>query len=178
MPTPSQKPTLLIITSETSEAERLMAVLREARLAERSLSIPSAEHLDKVITERGCDLILCCGYDRDLEVDTILAAYKRLKTDVPLILLSDPEHWETDAGKARRAGARDIVRRADPEHLRLSVTRELADLNARRSAAALNTRLRQCEQSTLQLTEVTRAGVAFVQDGLHIEVNAAYASLF
>lgn len=178
MPTPSQKPTLLIITSETSEAERLMAVLREARLAERSLSIPSAEHLDKVITERGCDLILCCGYDRDLEVDTILAAYKRLKTDVPLILLSDPEHWETDAGKARRAGARDIVRRADPEHLRLSVTRELADLNARRSAAALNTRLRQCEQSTLQLTEVTHAGVAFVQDGLHIEVNAAYASLF
>jgi multidomain signaling protein FimX len=178
MPTPSQKPTLLIITSETSEAERLMAGLREARLAERSLSIPSAEHLDKVIAERGCDLILCCGYDRDLEVDTILSAYKRLKTDVPLILLADPEHWEAEAGKARRAGARDIVRRADPEHLRLSVTRELADLNARRAAEALNTRLRQCEQSTLQLTEVTRAGVAFVQDGLHIEVNPAYARLF
>jgi multidomain signaling protein FimX len=178
MPTPSQKPTLLIITSETSEAERLMAVLREARLAERSLSIPSAEHLDKVITERGCDLILCCGYDRDLEVDTILAAYKRLKTDIPLILLADPDQWETEAGKARRAGARDIVRRADPEHLRLSVARELTDLNARHVAETLNDRLRQCEQSTLQLTEVTHAGVAFVQDGLHIEVNAAYASLF
>lgn len=178
MPTPSQTPTLLIITSATSEAERLMAVLREARLAERSLSIPNAEHLDKVIAERGCDLILCCGYDRDVEVEAILAAYQRLKTEVPLILLADPDHWETEAGRARRAGARDIVRRADPEHLRLSVARELADLNARRTAETLNARLRQCQQSTLQITEVTGAGVAFVQDGLHIEVNAAYASLF
>lgn len=178
MPTPSQKPTLLIITSETSEAERLMAVLRESHLAERSLSIPSAEHFDKVIAERGCDLILCCGYDRDVEVDKILAAYRRLKTDIPLILLADPEQWETEAGKARRAGARDIVRRADPEHLRLSVARELADLNARRTAGALNDRLRQCEQNTLHLTEVTHAGVAFVQDGLHIEVNSAYTGLF
>ncbi|MTW21237.1 EAL domain-containing protein [Allochromatium palmeri] len=178
MPTPSQKPTLLIITSETSEAERLMAVLREARLAERSLSIPSADHLDKVIAERSCDLILCCGYDRDVEVDKVLSAYKRLKTDVPLILLAEPEHWEADAGKARRAGARDIVRRADPEHLRLSVTREIADWNARRAAEALNGRLAQCEQSTLRLTEITGAGVAFVQDGLHIDVSATYARLF
>ena len=178
MPTPSQQPTLLIITSETSEAERLMAVLREARLAERSLSIPSAEHLDRVIAERGCDLILCCGYDRDVEVDTILTTYKRLKTDVPLILLADPEQWETLAGKARRAGARDIVRRADPEHLRLSLGRELADWKARRTAGALDTRLRQCEQNTLRLTEITGAGVAFVQDGLHIEVDDTYARLF
>lgn len=155
-----------------------MAVLREARLAERSLSIPGAEHLDKVIAERGCDLVLCCGYDRDVELDKVLTAYKGAKTDVPLILLADPEHWEASAGKARRAGARDIVRRADPEHLRLSVGRELADLQARRAAAALNARLRQCEQSALRLTEVTRAGVAFVQDGLHIEVNQAYARLF
>jgi len=178
MPTPSQQPTLLIITSETSEAERLMAVLREARLAERSLSIPSAEHLDKVIAERGCDLILCCGYDRDVEVDTILTAYKRLKTDIPLILLAEPEQWETLAGKARRAGARDLVRRADPEHLRLSLGRELADWKARRTAGALDTRLRQCEQNTLRLTEITGAGVAFVQDGLHIEVDDTYARLF
>ncbi|MCK7582951.1 MAG: hypothetical protein MZV65_50250 [Chromatiales bacterium] len=178
MPTPSQQPTLLIITSETSEAERLMAVLREARLAERSLSIPNAEHLDRVIAERSCDLILCCGYDRDVEVDTILTTYKRLKTDIPLILLADPEQWETLAGKARRAGARDIVRRADPEHLRLSLGRELADWKARRTAGALDTRLRQCEQNTLRLTEITGAGVAFVQDGLHIEVDDTYARLF
>jgi len=178
MPTHSQQPTLLIVTSETSEAERLMATLREARLAELSLSIPGAEHLDKVITARGCDLILCCGYDRDVEVDKVLSAYKRLKTTIPLILLADPEQWETEAARARRFGVRDIVRRADPEHLRLSVARELADLKARQAAEALNGRLRQCEQGILQLAEVTRAGVAFVQDGLHLEVNQSYARLF
>ncbi|MGQ9830064.1 MAG: EAL domain-containing protein [Thermochromatium sp.] len=178
MPTPSQPPTLLIIASETSEAERLMAILRESRLAERSLSIPGAEHLAKMLAEHSCDLILCCGYDQDVALDQVLTVYQDAKTEIPLILLADPEQWEEVAGKARRAGARDIVRRADPEHLRLSVGRELADLQARRATGALNARLRQCEQNTLRLTEVTGAGVAFVQDGLHLEVNPAYAQLF
>lgn len=178
MPTPSQHPTLLIITSETSEAERLMATLREARLAEHNRVIPTAEHLDKVIAEREFALILCCGYDPDIEADKVLATYKRLKSDVPLILLADPEQWDAQAAKARRAGARDIVRRADPEHLRLSVARELADWRARQASAALSERLRQCEHNTLRVTELSGAGVAFVQDGLHIDVSPLYAQLF
>ena len=178
MPTPSQHPTLLIITSETSEAERLMTTLREARLAEHSRAIPKAEYLDKVISEREFALILCCGYDPDIEADKVLATYKRLKSDVPFILLADPEQWDTQAAKARRAGARDIVRRADPEHLRLSVARELADARARQATTALSERLRQCEHNTVRVTELSGAGVAFVQDGLHIDVSPLYARLF
>lgn len=155
-----------------------MGVLREEGLADKSVSIPTADRLDKVIAERGCDMVLCCGYDRNVDLDSVLVAYKRLKTDVPLIVIADPEHWATDAAKVRRAGARDLTKRNEHEHLKLIVARESADLARRREAAGMMARLQNCEKSTLKLMEVTSAGVAFVQDGLHIEVNPSYVRLF
>ncbi|MBK1721991.1 EAL domain-containing protein [Thiocystis violacea] len=178
MPTPSRKPTLLIINSETSEAERIVSTLRDDGLAERSVSIPNGERLETVFTDRGCDLVICCGYDKDVDLDEVLAAYRRVTLDMPLILISDPEHWASDTQKARHAGIRGLTRRNDSEHLKMLVAREFADLLKRREASGLISRLQNCEQSTLSLIEVTRAGVAFVQDGLHIEANAAYVDLF
>ncbi len=174
----SRKATLLIITSETSEAERLMSVLREEGLAGQSVSIPNGERLANAITERGCDLILCCSYDRDVDLDGVLSAYRKAATDVPLIVITDAEHWASDADKARRGGARALTRRNDNAHLGIIVTREFVDLLGRREASALHARLESCEQNTLSLIEVTSAGVGFVQDGLHIDVNPAYVRLF
>ncbi len=177
MPVPSQKPTLLIITSETSEAERLMAVLREAQLAGQALTVPNAEHLERLLGERECDLILCCAYDRDIDVDAVLASYQRLGRLIPVILISDPDNWETNVRRAQRAGVRDLVRRGDTEYLRLIAARELADLRMHRLAQGLNERLDLCDEATLRLADACGAGIALIQDGLHIEVNTAYAEL-
>lgn len=178
MPTQSRKPTLLIVTSETSEAERLVGTLREEGLVGQSVSIPNAERLQGVIKDRGCDLILCCGYDRDVDLDAFLSGYKQTSTDTPLVLILDPDSWSAVADKAGRFGVRDLVRRYDNEHLRMVVNREIADLSKRREANGLSARLQNCEASTLSLLEVTSAGVAFVQDGLHVDANPAYVSLF
>lgn len=178
MPTPSRRPTIIVITSVTSEAERLVGALREEGLAGQSVSIPNADRLASVIKERGCDLILCCSYDRDVDLDGVLATYKQIAVDVPLILIVDPDDWSAVADKGRRAGARDLTRQHDSEHLKMVVSREYTDLLQRREAGGLLARLQSCEESTLSLLEVTSAGVAFVQDGLHIDANPAYVRLF
>ncbi|NEV60739.1 EAL domain-containing protein [Thiorhodococcus minor] len=178
MPTQSRKPTLLIVTSETSEAERLVGTLREEGLVGQSVSIPNAERLQSAIKERSCDLILCCGYDRDVDLDEFLDGYKQITTDTPLVLIVEPESWSAVADKAGHFGVRDLVRRYDNEHLRIVVKRESADLWKRREANGLSARLQNCEASTLSLLEVTSAGVAFVQDGMHVDANPAYVSLF
>lgn len=177
MPTPSHQPTLLIVTSETSEAERLVSVLRNEGLAGKSVSIPNAERLEAVITERGCDIILCCAYDKDIDLDEVLGAYRAIALDVPMILVTEAERWRDDTHRVRGSGVRDLVQRSDAQHLKIAVAREIADLLRRREASNVLSRLENCEQSTLSLIEVTNAGVGFVQDGLHIEANPAYASL-
>ncbi len=173
-----QTATLLIITSETSEAERLITVLREDGLAVQSVTLPHVEHLDTVIVQRACDLILCCGHDRSIDLDSVLAAYRRLEADLPLIVIEDEENHVGNLIKARRGGARDVIRRHENEHLKLAVSRELTDLHRRREASGLSQRLRLCEQRDRELIHVTSAGVSFVQDGLHLDANPAYLKLF
>ncbi|AFL72290.1 EAL domain-containing protein [Thiocystis violascens] len=174
----NQTLTLLIVTSETSEAERLIGTLREDGLAATSVTIPQADRLQDVITQRSCDMILCCGYDRDVDLDHVFAAYRKLDADVPFIVIGEADRHAGDLIKARRGGARDLIGRNDNEHLKLAVSREFTDLLKRREARALNERLRLCEQRDRELIDVTSAGVAFVQDGLHIDANQAYLDLF
>ena len=174
----NQTITVLIVTSETSEAERLLGTLREDGLAAKSVTIPHAERLGEVISQRACDMLLCCGYDRDVDMDSVFAAYRKLDADIPLIVIGDEESHAGDLVKARRGGARDLIRRNDQEHLKLAVAREFTDLLRRRQANGLSERLRLCEQRDRELIDVTSAGVSFVQDGLHIDANPAYLNLF
>lgn len=178
MPAPSQTATVLIVTSETSEAERLTGTLREDGLAIKTVTIPTADRLDEVVAQRACDIILCCSYDRDVNLDALLAAYRKLEGDVPLIVIADPDSSAVDLVKARRGGARDLIVRNDQEHFKLACGRELADLRRRRDAQALTQRLELSERRSRELLEVTSAGVAFIQDGLHIGANPAYLDLF
>lgn len=178
MPAPSQTATALIITAETSEAERLTGTLREDGLAVRTVTVPTVDRLDEIVTQRGCDIILCCSYDRNVSLDTVLAAYRKFKGDVPLIVIADPDDSAVALAKARRGGARDLVVRNDQEHFKLAFGRELADLRRRRAAQALTHRLELSEKRSQELLEVTSAGVAFIQDGLHIGANPAYLRLF
>jgi len=174
----TQTANLLLITTETSESERLLGGLREEGLASKSVSVPNADRLAETLTQRGCDIIICFASDRDLDLDAVLTAYRKLSADVPLILVTD---GDTDAGltiKARRAGVRDLVESGDSERLKLAVARERSDLFRRREADTLSGRLKDCEQRSLEIIEVTSAGVAFIQDGLHVETNPAYLGLF
>lgn len=174
----NQTATLLVITSETSEAERLLGILREDRFAAKSVTSPHAERLDALIIQRGCDMILCCSYDRDIDLDAVLAAYRTLAGDVPLILIADPDRAASDLIKARRNGVRDLLHNNDNEQLKLVVAREFADLLQRRDARGLIERHQLCEQRSRELINVTSAGVAFIQDGLHLAANPAYLALF
>ena len=101
----NQTVTVLIVTSETSEAERLLSTLREDGLAAKSVTIPHAERLGEVISQRACDMLLCCGYDRDVDMDSVFAAYRKLDADIPLIVIGDEESHAGDLVKARRGGA-------------------------------------------------------------------------
>ncbi len=173
-----QTATLLIITSDASDAERLIGALREDGIATNSVTVPHAERLAEVIAQRDCDLILCCSYQREIDLDSVLSAHRKLLGDIPLLLLEEPEQHAAHLAKIRRSGVRDLLRRHDHEHLKLAVAREFNELQRRREAAGLQQRLRLCEQRDRELIAVTSAGVAFVQDGLHLDANPAYLALF
>ncbi len=178
MPAPNQAATVLILTSQANEAERLITALRNGGLSVRGMHSAEGERIHRVVERGECDLVVCCGYDPEVDLGSVLARHRELGTDVPLILVSDHQNDSQSMIRALRAGARDVTERDDQEHLQLVVARELGDLRERRRARDLEQRLRQCEERGREFVESTGEAVAFVQDGLHLHANPAYLDLF
>lgn len=178
MPAPNQAATVLVLTAQPNEAERLVTALRNGGLAVRGMHSAEGERIHRLVERGECDLVLCCGYDPEVDPGSVLARHRELEIDVPLILLSDHQNDSQSMIRALRAGARDVIERDDPEHLQLVVARELADLRERRRARDLAQRLGQCEERGRELVESAGEAVAFVQDGLHLHANPAYLDLF
>ncbi len=178
MPAPTQAVTLLVLTSQANEAERLITSLRNGGLPVRGMYTAHSDRIDELIERRACDLIVCCSYDPDVDLETVLARHRELDADVPLIVVADHRSDPQAMLTALRAGARDVTERDDTEHLQLVVGRELSDLRQRRLARRLTRRLQQCEQRAKELVETTGEAVAFVQQGMHVHANPAYLTLF
>lgn len=178
MPAPHQPATILVLTSQANEAERIVTALRNGGLSVRGLHSAEGERIHQLVERRDCDLVVCCGYDPEVDLDSTLARHRELNTDIPLILVSSHQKDPGAMIPALRAGARDFTDRDHEEHLQLVVARELSDLWQRRRAQELEQRLRRCEEQGRDLIETTDEAVAFVQDGLHLHANPAYLELF
>ena len=170
--------TLLVLSSQANEAERLIASLRNGGLPVRGVYTTNSDRIVELVERRACDLIVCCSYDPDVDLEDVLSRHRELDADVPLIVVADRRSDPQAMLAALRSGARDATDREDIEHLQLVVGRELADLQQRRLARSLGQRLQQCEQRTRELADPAGEAVAFVQDGLHVQANPAYLALF
>jgi EAL domain-containing protein (putative c-di-GMP-specific phosphodiesterase class I)/GGDEF domain-containing protein/PAS domain-containing protein len=170
--------TLLILTSREDEAERIVTSLRNGGLAVRAIFSPEPERMEELAAAHRFELILCCDYDPGIDLQLCLARYRALGLDVPLVVIADQETDPSVLIGALRAGARDLTEQGDTEHLQLVVARELADLRHRRAETQLRQRLAECEERARGLIEATGDAVAYIQEGMHVQVNPAYQGLF
>ncbi len=178
MPPQTAPPTILVMTAQAGEAERLISTLRQGGLAAQGKHLAPAA-IDEAPLERGSsDLIIFCSYDAGVSLDRVLRQQRALQEDVPLIVIADHDSDRSEMIQALRAGARDVIERDDTEHLRFVVARELGDLRQRRGARRLMQRLQQYEERQRALTEATSDPIAFVQEGIHVFANPAYLALF
>lgn len=170
--------TILILTAQEEEAERIITSLRNGGLAVRSTFAHQPEQIEELATAHAFGLILCCDYDPAVDLASCMALYQELQIDVPLVVIASPETPPQALIAALRTGARDICDRGDFEHLQHVVARELEDFRQRRLAAHLKQRLEECEQRSRAVIDATEEAVAFIQEGVHVQVNPAYQKLF
>jgi PAS domain S-box-containing protein len=170
--------TLLILTSREDEAEGLIKSLRKGGLAVRGIFTSEPERMEELAASNPFDLILLCEYDPGVELDACMSHYRALEVDVPLVIIADAS---TESGiliEALRSGARDLTEHGDTDHLQLVVARELSDLGHRRSEDSLRERLEECIRRSRDLIDASGEAVAFIQEGIHLQVNPAYQELY
>lgn len=169
---------LLILTSKANEAEGLVTTLRNGGLPAHCIHTQHAEQLAELAAAHPCDLILCCVYDPNIDLEATLTYYRGLDRDVPLVLIANGHTPPDTLNQAMHAGARDLTDRDDPSRLQWVVAREYRDLQARRALAQVREQLERSEEQARALVEASDEASAFIQQGIHLSTNQAYRTLF
>lgn len=163
-----------------NHAEEAASALRNAGLRLRLRFVSRLKDLREALErEEPVDLLLCALDLPGIEISQILSLCKGQAGQVPVIGLVDtsPADPQT-ASAAIRQGLRDVVVRPPHGALAAVVERELA---VTRQWRQLQYAVRDAEEAAQRFQgflSATSDGVAYVTEGIHAEVNAAYARLF
>jgi len=168
---------LLLLTHSQNDAEGLVSLLRNSGRATRAHMISSLDDFSAQIQEKNWDLVLAEPDAQDVSPNELLKQIKRLDKDLPVIMLAedvDPMILESYL----KQGACDVVPADESNLLSMVISRELANLNNRRSLRTTQVKLRDAEKRCQALLESSKDAVTYIHDGMHIYANQAYLDLF
>ncbi len=168
---------LIIVDDSLDDAERSVSNLRSLGYAIKSTRVEDAEDLGEALDHGDCDLILCSLESSSLPLADIVASLKGQAEAPPIIALAS-NMTEHSADRVMSTGARDLVSKNNPAHLKLVVARELENVRRSRQLAALQTSYFDSEKRCQVLMESSRDAIAYVHDGMHVYANLAYLDLF
>lgn len=171
---------LLIINDDANEVERLLSMLRNSGRNTRPQHVPSIEGLEKLLGDQAWDLLLAVDTAKSCDPKTALRTIKKLDKDIPVIFLTetDPDEFNMVLIDGLKAGARDVVILDDDQHLLMTMTRELDNLQERRERRAADRKLKESERRCQQLLDSSRDAIAYVEDGMFLYANQSFAERF
>jgi multidomain signaling protein FimX len=167
---------LVVITASQNDAERIESHLRNTGLVVRTDWVSDIDQLDPLVAQ--ADLVLCTTMNLPrIKLKEVVERCNQETRRVPVIGMNDA----VDVGRttqAMRAGARDLVSLQQMEHLQAVLLRELEHVQTTRKLQEVNSRLQQAETRHESLLQDSTEALAYIQEGIHIRVNPAYAKLF
>ncbi|MGH8312629.1 MAG: EAL domain-containing protein [Gammaproteobacteria bacterium] len=168
---------MLIVTASQNEAEQLNSTLRKAGYPVKPLWAADMESAEKSIKAQRPDLILCSMSVPGASFQEVVKLRDMTLPNVPVIALSDTTQPELVA-EIIDSGARDLVSVEQPEHVRAVVSRELEVLTLARELEQKGLTLKEYEQRINLVMRDTKNAIAYVNDGILVNVNPAFLELF
>ncbi len=167
---------LLILNDSSSEAERLISMLKNAGRQTRAQHVESEEALAKLLQSQSWDLLIGLDTTSNITPDEAIKQIRRNNKDLPVILLTD-EEGSRPIIEGMKLGASDVIRLDEDQHLLHVITRELDNRTSRSQARFAERRFKEIERRNQQLLDSSRDAISFVQDGMFIYANESFAEL-
>ena len=168
---------LLVSCESQAGLEALLALFREAGHVTRAHRVSSLRDLGDLLRDAQWDVLIADDRHPELSPAEAIALLAERSSDVPCIVIAaDPR--DTSAAGCLRQGARDVVGREDGEHLLRATAREAIALREHRELAALRVQYAETARRAELLLAASQDAIAYVVDGMHVQANALYASLF
>jgi diguanylate cyclase (GGDEF)-like protein/PAS domain S-box-containing protein len=168
---------LLVIDHSLASTEQFLAPLRDAGYLIQLSRAEQENELDSLIPFKALDLIILHPGDDRPDIAALRTHLEKAKKDVPILVAVD-DFSQQKPLDILRAGADNLFAINEPEHLLLVVRKELHYRRLRTQAHSYQQQIKETEARSRILLEHTGEAIAYIHEGAHILVNAAYARLF
>lgn len=169
---------ILIITPSENDAEQINSALRTAGYPVRPLWAANLDGAVQHIRAQKPDLIVCSTSVADAPLQDVVKLRDLSLPNVPIIALDtrlDPEL----AAEYMSAGARDLVSlEQSSQHLCAVIVRELDVVQLVRELEQKSLSLKEYEQRVDSVVNDSRNAIAYVSEGILLNVNPAFLELF
>ena len=168
---------LLIVEKSENNAESLANVLRNAGHSIHFDYARDAETFAAALLTQQPDIVLC-GIGKDLiSANSILDILAQHELSLPVIAIAEAAP-ETAVVAARKSGMTAMVSYDQPDHLVLTVSREVTVQQLQKKLAVIDAALNDCENRCNTLIENSSDAIAYIYEGMHYFSNQAYMDLF
>ncbi|HCU53595.1 MAG TPA: hypothetical protein DIC36_04705 [Gammaproteobacteria bacterium] len=168
---------VLILDDSPDDTEQASSVLRQAGYMLKTQRLETGVAVEQTLDNGQWDLILCAHGVPSLPPRQVVELVVRKKLLIPVIVLAR-RIQDDDLRTLMQAGARDVVIKGQWGRLVPVVERELATVQDRKSAIEAREALEQLEARYRSMIEASLDAIGYVQDGMHMDANAAYLRLF
>jgi multidomain signaling protein FimX len=169
---------LIIIEPDLNDAEMMISTIKSAGFAVRPERAKDEEELLERLEQHAPDMVLCTvGSEAELSLEQVAASIRKAGRHLPIIAVSNGT-GTVDVVDCLNLGAHDLVRKSQPDHLKLVVKRAAWEHRQWRQLKAAESSLREAERRCKTLLDSSRDAIAYVHEGMHIYANQSYLDLF
>ncbi len=166
---------LLLGHSDEIEAQRLASMLNNSGYPNRAVQADSIEVFNKHLQDSGWDAVIVHAEQGTVLIRDAFQAIRKLDLEVPVIGLTELEHHVAIVDGMKH-GAHDVVPLDHDQHLMLVLKRALQGVQRLADEQAAVRKAKDLEKRNHELLASSRDGVAFVEDGVILYANEAFAT--
>lgn len=168
---------LLVSCESQTGLEALLALFREAGHITRAHRVSSLRDLGDLLRDPQWDVLIADERHPELSPAEALSLLSERASDLPCVVMATDPHADA-AAACLRQGARDVVGLDDRERLLRATAREATALREHRELLSLRVQYAETARRAELLLAASQDAIAYVVDGMHVQANALYASLF
>jgi diguanylate cyclase (GGDEF)-like protein/PAS domain S-box-containing protein len=168
---------LLVVDDSPDDAEATVAAVRKGGYMIKSQRVQDLAAMQAALDKGQWDVVLAEYAVPHFGAQMAYDLVKRTGLEIPFIVLARTIK-DADILKIMQAGAHDVILKNDPIRLAPVIGRELRVAEDRRALRAAMQKLQETENKSRAIIDGSREAICYSQDGMHINANKTYLTLF
>ena len=167
---------LLMLDVSQNDAEATSNLFRNCGFPTRAHRLERHDELPLLLAQEEWDLLIASDDSEHPQLSEAINVLEESQTQLPVLLVT--EDVEAARPGALETGVREVIAKGDHQHLLHAAMREVNSRRALLESLRVREKLDELQARYELLMGGSQDAIAYITDGMHVDVNEAYAHCF